>query len=90
MLVRDLSAKVVRQGTTEPLVIIPPFDLDIQYRALDGPTRLHVVGTQVLKEGCKLTPELNELGLATRIPLLAKSACSHGRISLEIGDIDVR
>jgi hypothetical protein len=88
VVVREMSAKVVRQGASEPLVIIPPFDLELQYRALDGPTRLHVVGTKVLKE-VELTPELIELGLGYAVPLLAKSAWFDGRISLDIGDIDI-
>ncbi len=84
----DLSAKVQRPADPEPLVVIPPFDLQVSYRSLDGPTRVIVAPTSVLNE-VELTQELIELGLGHAIPLLAKSAWFDGKVSLDIGELDI-
>ncbi len=84
----DLSAKVQRPADPEPLVVIPPFNLQVRYRSLDGPTHLTVASTSVLKE-VELTQELIELGLGHAIPLLAKSAWFDGKVSLDIGELDI-
>ena len=80
------SASVKRESTS--LVVIPPFDLNVQYVAASGPSRLIVAPTSVLKE-VVITPELVDLGLGHAIPLLAKSAWFDGRVSLDIGEINV-
>ncbi len=82
------SAKVQRSGEPEPLVIVPPFDLEIQYLAATSPSRLRIAPTQVLKQ-VELTPELIELGLGYAVPLMAKSAWFDGKISLDIDQIDI-
>ena len=82
------SAKVQRENEAEPLVVIPPFDLNIEYLAASGPSRLHVGQTQVLKQ-VELTPELIELGLGYAVPLMAKSAWFDGKVSLDIGELDI-
>ncbi|MDX1928506.1 MAG: hypothetical protein SFV81_18395 [Pirellulaceae bacterium] len=84
----DASAKVQRENLAEPLVVIPPFDLNIQYLAASGPSRLHVGQTQVLKQ-VELTPELIELGLGYAVPLMAQSAWFDGKVSLDIGELDI-
>ncbi len=82
----EASATVVRDA--KQLVVVPPFDLNVQYLAAEGPSRLKVAPTQVLKE-VELTPELINLGLGYAVPLLAKSAWFDGKVSLTIGEIDV-
>ncbi len=82
----EASAKVSRD--TEQLVVIPPFDLDVQYLSADGPSRLKIAPAQVLKE-VELTPELIDLGLGHAVPLLAESAWFDGRVSLDIDAIEV-
>ncbi len=83
-----VSAKVLRENEPEPLVIIPPFDLDVQYLAANGPSRMQVASTQVLKE-VELTAELVELGLGYAVPLMAKSAWFDGKVSLDIDQLDI-
>ena len=82
----EASATVERDGKS--LVVVPPFDLNLHYLSVDGPTRLVVSPTQVLKE-VVLTQELIALGLGHAVPLLAKSAWFDGKVSLDIGEIDV-
>lgn len=86
--IEDFSAKVQRPGDPQPLVIIPPWDAHLQYRSLQGNSRLHVEPTQILQQ-VEITPELVKLGLGHAIPLLAESAWFEGRISLATGAIDV-
>lgn len=80
------SASLVRDATS--LVVIPPFDMSVQYLAASGPSRLIVAPTRVLKE-VELTPELVDLGLGHAIPLLAESAWFDGKVSLDIDRIEV-
>ncbi|MFO1065003.1 MAG: hypothetical protein U0892_14155 [Pirellulales bacterium] len=84
----DCSAVVTRDGEEQPLVVIPPFDLELSYRALAGEAVLKVQPTKILDK-VELRPELIRLGLAYGVPLLAESAWFDGRISLEIGDVAV-
>jgi hypothetical protein len=86
--IRGLSAKVVRQQDSEPLVIVPEFEVDVQYLGAQQETELRIAPTEVLKQ-VELTPELLELGLGHAIPLLAKSAWFDGRLSLSIGDLSI-
>ncbi len=86
VVVIEASAKVSRD--TEQLVVIPAFDLDVQYLAADGPSRLKIAPARVLKE-VELTPELIDLGLGHAVPLLAESAWFDGRVSLDIDAIEV-
>ena len=82
------SAKVQRDSELEPLVVIPPFNLSLQYLAARGPSRLRVAPAQVLKE-VALTPELIELGLGYAVPLLAESAWFDGKVSLDIDELNI-
>ncbi len=82
------SAKVQRDNEPEPLVVIPPFDLNVNYLAATGPSRLHISPTQVLKQ-VELTPELIELGLGYAVPLLAKSAWFDGKVSLDLDELNI-
>jgi hypothetical protein len=86
--VHQLSATVTREDQREPLVIIPPLDLDVTYRAADGDSHLAVAPTTIL-DHVAITPELIEMGLGHAIPLLAQSAWFDGQVSLAIGQIDV-
>ena len=82
----EASAKVSRDA--QQLVVVPPFDVDVQYLAAAGPSRLKIAPAQVLKQ-VELTPELIDLGLGHAVPLLAESAWFDGRVSLDIGAIEV-
>lgn len=82
------SARVQRDSVLEPLVVIPPFNLSLQYLAASGPSRLRVAPAQVLKE-VALTPELIELGLGYAVPLLAESAWFDGKVSLDIDELNI-
>ncbi len=82
------SAKVERENEFDPLVVIPPFDLNIQYLAAKGPSRVQVAPAQVLKQ-VELTTELIELGLGYAVPLMAKSAWFDGKVSLDIAALDI-
>ncbi len=82
----EASAKVERGD--QQLVVVPPFDLNVQYLAADGPSRLKIAPAQVLKR-VELTPELIDLGLGHAVPLLAQSAWFDGQISLDVGAIEV-
>ncbi len=83
-----MSAKVVHENGLEPLVVVPPFDIAARYQAASGDSRLIIQPTRILDQ-VKLTKELIDLGLGHAVPLLAKSAWFDGRISLDIGRIDV-
>ena len=76
-----LSAKVSQEGDEEPLVIVPPFDLQLTYRGAQAPAELIVAPSQIL-DHVELRPELMQLGLGHAVPLLANSAWFDGRISL--------
>ena len=68
--------------------MIPPFDLNVQYLAASGPSRLHIAPALVLQE-VELTPELIELGLGYAVPLLAESAWFDGKVSLDIAELNI-
>ncbi len=86
--IRRMSAKVLHQAGTDPLVVVPPFNLVASYQAASGDTHLKIKPTRILDQ-VTITKELIDLGLGHAVPLLAKSAWFDGRVSLDIGDIDV-
>ncbi len=86
--VRNFSATVVRDAQATPLVVVPPLDLDVHYRAAEGASRVSIAPTKILDQ-VVLTPELVELGLGHAVPLLANSAWFDGRISLSVDAIDI-
>lgn len=88
VVVQRLSATVKRASEPEPLVIIPPLDLDVTYRAASEKSHVTIMPNLILDQ-VELTPELVELGLDRAIPLLANSAWFAGRVSLAIGQIDI-
>ncbi len=88
VLIKGLSVRVEQADRDRPLVAIPPLDVSLAYRAIDGSSKLHIEPTQLLKE-VAVTPELMQLGLGYAIPLLAKSAWFDGRVSIATGPIDI-
>jgi hypothetical protein len=92
VVIHSLSATVKRQSDSSPLVVVPPLDLDLTYRASGSasgaPTHLSVAPTTLL-DRVKLTPELVALGLDRALPLLAKSAWFDGSVSLRIASLDL-
>lgn len=88
VLIRQLSAKVMQGTSSDPLVVVPPFNLTANYQAASGDSHLTIKPTRVLDQ-VTITKELIDLGLGHAVPLLAKSAWFAGRVSLDIGDIDV-
>ena len=83
-----MSVQVARTGDSEPLVVVPPFDAELSYRASGQEPVLEIKPTQILKETV-LTQELVQLGLGHAVPLLAKSAWFDGRVSLSCGAVSV-
>jgi hypothetical protein len=81
--IQQCSAKVQQAATDAPLVVIPPFDVDLSYQTSQGTTMLHIAPAAILRE-VELRPELMELGLGYAVPVLAKSAWFDGKISLEV------
>jgi hypothetical protein len=60
ILLKSASVRVVKKeqlGSSEELVVVPPFDLHVTYRALEENPRLDVEPTTIL-DHVKLTPEL--------------------------------
>ena len=88
VIVRQMSAKVLQETGVEPLVVVPPFDVSVSYQAASGDSHLHIEPTRLLDQ-VTLTKELIDLGLGHALPMLAKSAWFDGRVSLDIGQIDV-
>ena len=86
--IRSLSVQVQPEERGDAIVVIPPMDADIQYRALKQDAELVVQPMQVLDQAA-LTPELVRLGVGFAVPLLAKSAWFDGRISLKTKEIRV-
>jgi hypothetical protein len=82
------SVEVNEDNGTAPLVVVPPFDLSVQYRAVDQEPTLTIAPAKVLDQVI-ITPELVRLGLGHAVPLLAKSAWFDGRVSLESSEIIV-
>ena len=79
--VHNFSAIVHRPAEPQPLLIVPPFDVQFAYRAAEGESTLDVSPTTLLEQ-VNVTPELVQLGLGFAVPLLAKSAWFDGRVSL--------
>jgi hypothetical protein len=79
--VHNFSAIVHRPTETKPLLVVPPFDVQLQYRAADGESTLDVPPTTLLNQ-VTVTPELVRLGLGHAIPILAKSAWFDGQVAL--------
>lgn len=88
VLVHKMSAKVLQEGDNDPLVVVPPFDIAAQYQAASGVSRLTIQPTRILDQ-VKITKELIDIGLGHAIPLLAKSAWFDGRVSLDLGKVEV-
>lgn len=86
--VRQFSAKVVGQSNGNPLVVIPPLDADISYRAAEGDSHVMVAPTKVLDQ-VELTQELIEIGLGHAVPLIAQSLWFDGRVSMSVSEIDI-
>jgi hypothetical protein len=82
------SIEVNEENGNAPFVVVPPFDLSLQYRAADQEPTLTIAPAKVLDQVI-MTPELVRLGLGHAVPLLAKSAWFDGRVSLESAEIVV-
>lgn len=88
VLIHKMSAKVLQETASEPLVVVPPFDIAASYQAASGDSRLTIKPTRILDQ-VTITKELIDMGLGHAVPLLAKSAWFSGRVSLDVGDIAV-
>ena len=86
--VSEFSAKVQRGQDEAPLVIIPAFDVAMQYQATSDSANITIGETEILKQ-VELTPELMQFGLAFALPPLAQSAWFDGQISLAIDDTSI-
>lgn len=86
--VTDASVAVVSRKREEELLVIPPFSIDVQYKSLDGNSRLLIAPSRILNQ-VDISQELVRLGLGRAIPLLAKSAWFDGKVSLDIDAIEV-
>ncbi|MDZ4853161.1 MAG: hypothetical protein SGI77_28055 [Pirellulaceae bacterium] len=86
--VKGLVVRVEQANQSSPLIVIPPLDLSIAYRAADNDSMVHIEPAQLLND-VAVTPELMKLGLEYAIPLLAKSAWFDGRVSIATGPIDI-
>ncbi len=84
--VRDLEGIVHQKGIEKPLVVIPPFDVDLAYQAMDGEARLEVEPATIL-DHVAVTPELVQFGLKFVVPVLAQASWVDGTVSLETGAI---
>lgn len=82
------SVEVNEDNGTSPLVVVPPFNLSVQYRAVDQEPTLTIAPAKLLDQVI-ITPELVRLGLGHAVPLLAKSAWFDGRVSLQSSEIIV-
>ncbi len=86
--IKRMRAIVRQQGVAEPLVVVPPLDVDVAYRTDDGEPVLRVEPTRLL-DRVDLTPELVELGLGFVAPILAKAAWLDGTVSADVGEIKI-
>jgi hypothetical protein len=86
--IRGLSVSVVNPDQVEPLMVVPPLDVDLSYRASAGASRV-IANPTTLLDQVKITPELVRLGLGRAIPLLAESTWFDGRVSLTTERIEV-
>jgi len=80
--IQGMSVAVLPGDREISLLVVPPFDVDLQYRSMDGRARIEVAPTKIL-DHVVITQELVRLGLGRAIPLLAKSAWFDGSVSLE-------
>jgi hypothetical protein len=79
----------VRQaGLKNPLVVVPPLDLDVTYGVEDDHAVLEIEPTRLLDQ-VALTPELVRLGLGHVVPMLANAAWLDGSVSAEIGGLRI-
>lgn len=88
VIVLRASVEVNDENGNVPLVVVPPFDLSLQYRAAEQEPTLTLAPTKVLDQVI-ITQELIRLGLGHAVPLLAKSAWFDGRVSLTSSEIMV-
>jgi len=86
--IRGLSVQVEPPEGGKIIEVVPPFNGDISYRALQVEPQVIVGPTQLLDQA-ELTPELVRLGLGLAIPLLSKSAWFDGRVSLATQEIRI-
>jgi hypothetical protein len=82
------SVSVIGKESTEMLLVVPPFDATVEYRARDGDPKIVVAPSRIL-DHVAVSPELVSLGLGRAIPLLAKSAWFEGSVSLETERIEI-
>jgi hypothetical protein len=82
------TVQVTSEGSSNPLVVVPPFNTDFAFRSVDQEPTLEIQPTTILNE-TRLTQELVGLGLGHAVPLLAKSAWFDGRVTLSCGQITV-
>lgn len=82
------TVQVTSEGSSDAMVVVPPFNADFAYRSVDQEPTLEIQPTTILNE-TQLTQELVRLGLGHAVPLLAKSAWFDGRVTLSCGQITV-
>ncbi|MEQ1824582.1 MAG: hypothetical protein ABL921_01500 [Pirellula sp.] len=85
---RGLSVQIEPADGSPSMTVVPPFDVDVAYRALTEEPLLIVGPAQVL-EHVALTQELVRLGLGMAIPLLSNSAWFDGSVSLKTQEIRI-
>ena len=86
--IRGLSVQVEPPDGGKTIQIVPPFNADVYYRALNQEPEVIVQPAQIL-DRVVLTQELVRLGLGMAIPLLSKSAWFDGSVSLATQEIHV-
>jgi len=86
--VRQMRLSVRQTGLKEPLVVVPPLDLDVTYGVEDDRAVLEIQPTRLLDQ-VALTPELVRLGLGHVVPVLANAAWLDGSVSAEIGSLRI-
>ena len=85
--VQRASVVVHKDSTSQPLVVIPPWNVDLSFRSASGPPMVHVKPTRWL-DHVKLTPELMKMGLELALPALSKSTWLDGEVSLDSGEVN--
>lgn len=86
--VRQMRLSVRQAGLKEPLVVVPPLDLDVTYGVENDHAVLEIEPTRLLDQ-VALTPELVRLGLGHVVPVLANAAWLDGSVSAEIGSLRI-
>jgi len=86
--VKSASVVVRKSDQTEPIVVVPPWDVELAFRSISGDPVLRIEPTRWL-DHVKLTPDLMNLGLELAVPTLAKSAWIDGEVSLKSGEVRV-